>query len=385
MTGMANELIAEKHSEEGETNVMASIPQKMTFDGGRRDTADDVEDEADRLMAELIDRSSTIRAVKVEEDGDDDVTDDSDDDYDEQLGDESGEETEEDSKVNIRKSAAPILSTSFDCKLCRRTFKKEAGLTRHMNALHPNGQVLRFKCEKCGKGFAKRHHMKNHEATHGPPSARCDLCPATFATKDTLVIHKARDHKMTMDNRPVSTSLPCSTCKQQFESQLQLRNHSYVCRRNLANKETKRVEKMSRLLQKRPKELKEKAPVTPCEKCGKAFRSQLGKSRHIRNHHPAYADQLQADRNAWRESLPHACELCGKRFKQPIDLKYHYMRHTGALPFKCDQCDSAYPLASELTKHKARKHSTLIDQDGMLIGKEDDSQTTLDDELAVFY
>ena len=49
-----------------------------------------------------------------------------------------------------------------------------------------------------------------------------------------------------------------------------------------------------------------------------------------------------------------ACPDCGQTYRHKYGLKVHRATHTGQLPFKCDICEKAFALKSQLKRHEKR-------------------------------
>lgn len=51
-----------------------------------------------------------------------------------------------------------------------------------------------------------------------------------------------------------------------------------------------------------------------------------------------------------------SCEICHLPFKHKNSLVRHMARHTGELPFRCPECDAAFPSQQRVKEHIKAKH-----------------------------
>jgi len=98
-----------------------------------------------------------------------------------------------------------------------------------------------------------------------------------------------------------------------------------------------------------------------CEHCPRIFKRQDTLRRHMLAFHPevvAASGYSQDDANAGapkRTTKRRECPHCGISF--PVSsLTIHIRRHTGENPYKCDQCEKAFPRSQDLSLHK-RQHT----------------------------
>ncbi|OXA44636.1 PR domain zinc finger protein 4 [Folsomia candida] len=110
-----------------------------------------------------------------------------------------------------------------------RKFKTRIELEAHIPT-HRTEQ--RYHCTTCLRGFARKEHMKLHEATHLEQSARdvlqCDVCPRTFLSKLGRQLHIRAAHEN-------QRNYPCTFCDKRFSQTSNLKHH--VEAKHFANKE----------------------------------------------------------------------------------------------------------------------------------------------------
>ncbi|KAH8243914.1 hypothetical protein KR032_011299 [Drosophila birchii] len=96
-----------------------------------------------------------------------------------------------------------------------------------------------------------------------------------------------------------------------------------------------------------------------CEHCPRAFKRQDTLRRHMLAFHPnvTLADGHETQDNSPRKRVAKRrdCPYCGLSFPAS-SLTIHIRRHTGDNPYKCTQCEKAYPRSQDLTLHM-RQHT----------------------------
>ncbi|CAG2116005.1 unnamed protein product, partial [Medioppia subpectinata] len=82
-----------------------------------------------------------------------------------------------------------------------------------------------------------------------------------------------------------------------------------------------------------------------CHDCPKRFVA----NRDLKRHMSVHSDE-------W----PHRCDWtgCKSAFKKADSLADHRRRHSGDLPFACDDCEEKFPSISSLNSHRRRRHDT---------------------------
>ena len=89
----------------------------------------------------------------------------------------------------------------------------------------------------------------------------------------------------------------------------------------------------------------EEVNCVSCEKCGKIFKSNNSKQKHIRKIH---------------QEKKHMCHLCGKSFNSESYVNKHITYvHEGEKIAKCDVCNKVYANDECLKLHVKRQHKFL--------------------------
>ena len=84
------------------------------------------------------------------------------------------------------------LGEKFQCKVCKKQYTSARGLKEHIVFKHD--QISKFKCELCGKAFAKQIHLDVHNSTHLKP-LRCKVCQQGYKTEVSLKNHYEKVHR----------------------------------------------------------------------------------------------------------------------------------------------------------------------------------------------
>ncbi|XP_029359555.1 zinc finger protein 1035 [Echeneis naucrates] len=116
----------------------------------------------------------------------------------------------------------------YNCPNCSIQFFSKSSLLEHLNK-HLNAKP--FKCELCGKAFALRRYLKEHERRHRLKMAaqgiaqftesklKCNLCNMTFNTAEDLSLHK----KLHVEKE--GGQFRCDMCYMSFSHRLLLKQH----------------------------------------------------------------------------------------------------------------------------------------------------------------
>uniref|UniRef100_A0A6P4EV75 Zinc finger protein 211 isoform X1 n=2 Tax=Drosophila rhopaloa TaxID=1041015 RepID=A0A6P4EV75_DRORH len=96
-----------------------------------------------------------------------------------------------------------------------------------------------------------------------------------------------------------------------------------------------------------------------CEHCPRTFKRQDTLRRHMQAFHPdaPALESGETPENSARKRITKRqdCPYCGLSFPMS-SLTIHIRRHTGDNPYKCDQCEKAFPRSQDLSLH-LRQHT----------------------------
>lgn len=176
---------------------------------------------------------------------------------------------------------------------------------------------------------------------------------------DTDIIHEA-DHQT--DERPSqlgmrlgnsqSFSYKCSSCPRNFAKNKSLARHYAAAHSQSANVAAQELAKEH-----------SSSDALICEHCPRIFKRQDTLRRHMLAFHPEAVVASDDGANGVakpsgppkRPAKRRECPHCGISFPAS-SLTIHIRRHTGENPYKCDQCEKAFPRSQDLSLHK-RQHT----------------------------
>ena len=157
---------------------------------------------------------------------------------------------QEENPNEIPKKTEPLLDDNmekrpFKCRSCGKSFVFKQHLDVHKrlhkrkntfkctkmsnkqkslleNQLCVNGTERPFKCQECGKTFAKKNSLFRHERLHrGEKPFKCDNCNYAFSMKHHLIRHM----RLHTNERPFK----CLKCEKTFIRKDYLKNHMKDC------------------------------------------------------------------------------------------------------------------------------------------------------------
>lgn len=139
----------------------------------------------------------------------------------------------------------------YQCHMCPKSFSLKTNYVTHIKYHSlPNDY---FKCDKCGKGFKKKHLWQDHQIIHIESAERpfkCHLCPNTFTRQQLLDFHV----KAHLGAKPFK----CTKCTSSYIHERDLRRHVRA----------------------------KHEPIVPfvCEICSKEFHRKDAYTKHLKTH-----------------------------------------------------------------------------------------------------
>ncbi|EDW42535.1 zinc finger protein 345 [Drosophila sechellia] len=195
---------------------------------------------------------------------------------------------------------------------------------------------------------------------------KCAVCPRVFAKSESLTRHFSQAHKLTADvaamklaNESCGTGLlTCEHCPRTFKRQDTLRRHMQAFHPDaiaLEPEETTENSARKRIAKRRD-----------CPHCGLSFPvSSL--TIHIRRHtgdNPYKCDQcekafprsqdLSLHMRQHTGERPSECKICCKKFISQNKLARHMRLHTGQRPYSCKMCSKSFVQSNDLKIHMRR-------------------------------
>jgi len=195
---------------------------------------------------------------------------------------------------------------------------------------------------------------------------KCAVCPRVFAKSESLSRHFSHAHQLTADvaalnlaNESSGTGLlTCKHCPRSFKRQDTLRRHMQAFHPHAAALETDETPDNSarkRITKRRD-----------CPYCGLSF-PVTTLTIHIRRHtgdNPYKCSQcekafprsqdLSLHMRQHTGERPSECKICFKKFISQNKLARHMRLHTGQRPYSCDMCSKSFVQSNDLKIHKRR-------------------------------
>ncbi|XP_017873664.1 PREDICTED: zinc finger protein 420 [Drosophila arizonae] len=197
---------------------------------------------------------------------------------------------------------------------------------------------------------------------------KCESCPRIFAKNASLERHFATAHSQAADvaaqelakEHSSSGELICEHCPRIFKRQDTLRRHMIAFHPDVVAASGGSEDAIVSATPKRTAKRRE------CPHCGVSFPvSSL--TIHIRRHtgeNPYKCDQcekafprsqdLSLHKRQHTGERPSECKICAKKFISQNKLARHMRLHTGHRPYACDKCDKSFVQSNDLKIHMRR-------------------------------
>lgn len=179
--------------------------------------------------------------------------------------------------------------TGFDCPTCHKTFSSSRNLKRHM-FLHVESKEFICPQENCGKAFASKGLLRDHQRCHRLDILICEECGYKCRQRESLIVHK-RHHT---GEKPFA----CHLCESRFGSKPLLKEH-------MATHETDRNH--------------------VCDVCGKSFNRPKALYHHKHLH---------------LGIKKFVCKICGHSYSQAAGLSAHMRKHREESGFSSEICSN---------------------------------------------
>ncbi|XP_063407539.1 PR domain zinc finger protein 15-like [Mytilus trossulus] len=230
----------------------------------------------------------------------------------------------------------------YVCTICNKKYNTERYLR-----LHAPKHTSEFRCETCGKSFARKESLQKHECrfsakiitkeptesgqqTEGNPIYSCSKCEEQFydlvEAENHLQVHRI--------------GITCEHCKQVFLKRVQWNQHVCpdveksryscdICFQTFGNE------------QSLFRHVAMHTDIYKCEKCAKCFSRKDSLLRHITTCCPDKAEDYGV----------FSCRKCSKTFGTKLGLENHEARCSMHC---CDACFQVFDTKPSLDEHKCR-------------------------------
>ena len=200
----------------------------------------------------------------------------------------------------------PNKEKKYKCDYCRKKFKTELFLKKHIKVLHNQGGK-NYDCVECGKDFGTAPILRKHiEFVHeGRSDYNCAQCGKNFRTAHALKTHIECVHEGRRDYN-------CTECGKNFGTSQVLKQHIecvHEGRRDYNCAECGKSFSTAQYVKVHIKCVHEGRRDYNCTKCSKKFSDSSKLKKHIECLHEKGKD--------------HNCTKCSKKFSQSINLKRH--------------------------------------------------------------
>ena len=293
----------------------------------------------------------------------------------------------------------------FKCKECEIFFKSSSAMRKHKETLHSNSEELE-KCFICPDVIPTKMVSKHMRGKHLSDDGdfKCDLCSKYSSSGyEFFLYHLTKEHQIGEFRHK------CDHCGKAFGTSSSLKTHTITHQDNQATNQSLEVmllkskDKSKYLFDTDPKDGIQKYK---CKECGMFFKSSAGMRHHKKRFHSNLenmqkcficpdivpfkmipAHMIGKHRN---EDGTFKCDLCSNVFSHKQGCE-HFLYHLtkehqiGEFRHRCDQCDKAFKIVSDLNSHKKISHEkscvVICDQ----CGKECQSKITLENHLRLVH
>ena len=256
------------------------------------------------------------------------------------------------------------------CKICKRMFKNQKSLTRHVHKFHENDDSENEKSPATKATSKVKLSVLEHQ---------CDICMKTVGSLQSLKSHKRKIHGVYLGPGPVKDqeeeskekketkefimknagdNFQCTVCGLECKSSYRLMDHftevhvgakPFIC--DACGASFSRKSNMTKHQKRGACKAKDPANETEvetftCDRCDKVFRYKQSYQQHLQRVHLGKKD--------------HQCDECGQLFSQMHHLRIHRAQvhnlEQEMLPHPCTLCEKRFASQSAWKMHMRKVH-----------------------------
>ena len=240
----------------------------------------------------------------------------------------------------------------FECVQCGITAKRKLRIKEHVKKLGP---LHNDECAQCSQKMTSYNEYRDHvnNKHFGVWKFKCGfencgkmLDEAKDCQNHTRIVHRQHELKPKKERikKPKvskeSALIFCEQCGKHFTNKANYGYHIQSFHSKEALTEMCPHCNKSFIKVRLNKHIKNVHLETQCPQCGKIISGIGTLANHIKSVHTSMEDR------------PLKCETCGKGFFYQNCLDDHYNVHTGAKPYKCKYCPSAFASKGTHAMHQ---------------------------------
>jgi len=291
----------------------------------------------------------------------------------------------------LKENDEKLAASSFHCKLCKKSFRREDIYVAHMLDHEPIDDKLpaivptqplntiaedlfidlfsvtieenetKYQCRLCAHVFLDSQEAKNHQRIHdGSTSRYCGHCDKHFGQKDSFTKH--------LETHKGINSFECNNCGKCFASLDAISKHRLnscnqivfkcsICENEFGDQASLDLHEPCNTMG---------AVEFRCEPCGETFSVKTLFEEHLRSHKmQPIADSLNcltcgikvATKAEYDEHVKihdydiYGCHSCSETYNLLEDLEMHYQMSETCLEVVCSDCRTEFQCVSDLRKH----------------------------------